>query len=119
MPFLSPLRPCASPGCTTRVPNGRCEKHRRYATQRQDNWTALYGTNWPRIRFDYLSRHPVCVLCGHLATIADHYPLGIRKLLRNHHPDPHADDNLRPLCQPCHAKETGIREPGGWAVGRQ
>lgn len=109
-----PLRYCTAPGCPTRVESGRCQRHTRLAGRQRDTWTTLYGRTWPVRRLEYLAGNPECVLCGRMASIADHYPLGIRKLLALHVSDPHADDHLRALCQPCHARETGRREPGGW-----
>ncbi len=109
-----PLRPCTSPGCPTPVPGGRCDRHTRLAGRQRDTWTQLYGRDWPRRRLEYLAAHPTCRLCGRFATVADPHPLGIRKLLQLHVSDPHADGHLRPLGQPCHSRETGRREPGGW-----
>jgi 5-methylcytosine-specific restriction protein A len=109
-----PRKPCTSPGCPNRVLEGRCETHSRHARRQRDNWTSLYGTAWPAIRLDYLRRHPRCVLCARLATVADHHPRGIRLLIKQRNPDPHADRHLRALCAPCHSQETGRREPGGW-----
>ncbi len=111
---LRPLRPCTSPGCATRVESGRCSYHQRLAGSRRDTWTELYGREWPRVRLEYLARHPECVLCGRMATVADHFPRGIRLLLKQGNPDPHADRHLRALCGPCHSQQPGPREPGGW-----
>lgn len=111
---LRPLRPCTSPGCPVRVETGRCERHRRLAGRQRDTWTHLYGREWPRVRLDYLTRHPRCALCTRMATVADHHPKGIRLLRKIGVSDPHADHRLRPLCAPCHSQETGRREPGGW-----
>lgn len=105
---------CTAPGCTTPVTDGRCPRHDRLAGRQRDRWTSLYGTDWPRIRLDYLRRNPRCALCGQFATVADHHPRGIRLLRKQGNPEPHADRHLRPLCSSCHSKETGRREPGGW-----
>lgn len=110
----APLKPCTAPGCRNRVPDGRCPVHARLARQQRDTWTSLYGTDWPYIRFEYLRRHPHCVLCQRMATVADHHPRGIRLLIKQGNPDPHADRHLRPLCASCHSKETGKYQPGGW-----
>ena len=115
----SPLRRCTSPGCPHPVVSGRCAVHSRLARRQRGFWTELYGTEWPAIRLDYLRRHPACVLCGRMATVADHYPRGIRLLIKQNNPHPHADHHLRPLCWSCHSRQTGIREPGGYVVGRQ
>lgn len=112
-------RPCTTPGCPARTPTGgRCDpcraRRNRTTNQRRDGWHTLYGGDWPDIRLDYLTRHPACVLCGHLAAVADHHPRGIRLLLKHGVADPHADRYLRPLCKPCHDTATARKEPGGW-----
>jgi 5-methylcytosine-specific restriction protein A len=114
-----PMRRCTTPGCPRASPDGgRCEpcaKRRGAVTnQRRDGWVALYGPAWPRVRLDYLTRHPVCALCPRLAAVPDHYPLGIRALRAMGVTDPHSDRRLRPLCKGCHDKETARHEPGGW-----
>lgn len=111
-----PRKPCTSPGCPNRVVEGRCELHHRLAAQQRTHWRELYGDDWPQIRLEYLLRHPVCLLCGRMASVADHHPRGIRLLLKQRNPDPHADRHLRPLCASCHSKETSRYQPGGWAA---
>jgi len=110
----APLRPCTAPGCPQRVARGRCSQHARLAGAQRDRWTSLYGPEWPRVRLEYLARHPACVLCGRLASVADHHPRGIRLLRKQGNLQPHADHHLRSLCHSCHSRETGRREPGGW-----
>lgn len=109
-----PQRPCTAPGCPNRTYGGRCPQHTKLAGQQRTHWRALYGDDWPRIRLEYLFRHPWCLLCGRMATVADHHPRGIRLLIKQRNPDLHADRHLRPLCASCHSRETGRREPGGW-----
>lgn len=109
-----PLKPCTTPGCPTRTPQGRCDVHTRLAGQQRLHWRKVYGDAWPRIRLDYLTRHPQCTLCPRMASVADHHPLGIRLLLLRRVTDPHADHRLRPLCAPCHNRATGRNQPGGW-----
>lgn len=119
MATRAPLRPCASPGCTNRVPNGRCDTHNRYARRQRDTWTEVYGAEWPRIRLDYLERNPRCALCPRMAQVPDHYPVGVRELRARGITNPHHDRYLRPLCWPCHSQHTGRTQPGGWnARGR-
>lgn len=119
MATTRPLKPCTAPGCPNTVTGGRCARHGRLAGQQRTTWTNLYGRDWPRRRLEYLSRHPRCVLCNRLATVADHHPRGIKLLLRHNVDDPHADRYLRPLCGSCHSRETGKREPGGYNASRQ
>lgn len=118
MTTTRPRKPCSSPGCPTRVYEGRCATHQRYARRQRDTWTSLYGPQWPAIRLDYLRRHPACVLCGRMAAVADHHPRGIRLLIKQGNPDPHADRHLRALCWSCHSQETAKYQPGGWATRR-
>jgi len=109
-----PLKPCTSPGCPARVKGGRCAQHAKLAGQQRTHWRTTYGDDWPRIRLEYLYRNPWCVLCGRMASVADHHPRGIRLLTLQGNPEPHADRHLRPLCASCHSRETGRHQPGGW-----
>jgi len=111
---ILPRKPCTTPGCPTRVTDGACDQHRRLHRQQRTHWRALYGDDWPQIRLDYLCRHPACVLCGRMASVADHHPRGIRLLIKQRNQDPHADRHLRALCASCHSRETGRLQPGGW-----
>lgn len=113
----APLRHCATPGCPNPVAAGRCERCKARRPKRT-GWSQLYGPDWPRIRLDYLERHPRCALCPRQATIPDHYPAGIRRLREMGIINPHHDRYLRPLCASCHSKVTGRREPGGWNAQR-
>lgn len=72
-----------------------------------------YGGDWPARRALFLSLHPWCVLCGKRAKVADHYPISRRELVAHHALDPDADEHLRPLCIPCHRRETNRHQPGG------
>ena len=114
-----PLRPCTTPGCPGRADTGRCPHCR---TGRQHNPRTKvetsadrgYSATWRARRRDYLTTHPVCALCGRMATIPDHYPMPRRQLVAAQVADPDADEHLRPLCDNCHRRQTGLRQPGGW-----
>ncbi|MET1007379.1 MAG: hypothetical protein ABWX96_17650 [Propionibacteriaceae bacterium] len=97
---------------------GRCDTHRRHAKRQSPGWHSLYGSDWPRIRLDYLERHPRCDLCPRMARTPDHYPVPLRRLLERGVTNPHHDRYLRPLCLSCHAKVTGHNQPGGWHAQR-
>jgi 5-methylcytosine-specific restriction enzyme A len=114
VPTSRPQRPCTAPGCPQRTYGGKCSRHARLSGQQRTHWRELYGDAWPRIRLEYLARHPTCLLCGRMASVADHHPRGIRLLKKQGNPDPHADRHLRPLCASCHSRETGRLQPGGW-----
>lgn len=109
-----PLRRCTSPGCPTPVVKGRCPVHRAHHKAQRTGWTDLYGPDWPRIRLDYLERHPRCALCRRQATTPDHYPVPIRRLRDRGIGNPHADRYLRPLCQRCHSQHTARTQPSGY-----
>lgn len=74
-----------------------------------------YDAKWRRRRRSYVRRHPLCCLCGAPAQVADHYPESRKELIARGVTDPDADRYLRPLCIPCHNKETAKRQPGGFA----
>lgn len=114
-----PRKPCITPGCPGKTLSGRCArcKATAQANPRLRQLTpaqAGYDADWRATRLDYLMRHPVCALCGRLANVADHYPVSRRHLIAQGVPDPDADERLRPLCKPCHDRQTGLRQPGGW-----
>lgn len=114
-----PPAQCTTPGCPTRHRDkGRCPRCRAKQPART-HWRDLYGSEWPVIRLDYLARHPICALCGHLADIPDHHPTGIRALRRQGVTDPHADHRLRPLCTRCHNAETWNNQPSAWQWRRE
>lgn len=74
-----------------------------------------YGHRWQRTRRRYLRRHPTCILCGQPAQVPDHHPHSRKQLVAMGVRDPDADQHLRPLCIPCHNRETAVHQPGGWA----
>lgn len=117
--MLRPPAPCTTPGCPTRHRGkGRCDTCRARQPARE-GWRTLYGGHWPAVRLDYLTRHPVCALCGHLADVADHHPVPLKQLIRARVVDPHADHRLRPLCASCHSRETWTRQPSAWQYRRE
>ena len=121
---LMPMRParnCAQPGCPELVSQGtRCPRHqlpraarevpRPTATQRG------YGSQWSRLRAQYLAAHPYCAdpfnrhphtLVG--GQVVDH----IRPRALG---GADANSNLQTLCQACHNYKTahdGSRNQGG------
>jgi len=114
-----PVRRCPTPGCPGRASSGLCArcKTRRQGNRRLRVETAAergYDDVWRARRLDYLETHPACCLCGRMATIPDHYPRSRKQLVAAAVADPDADEHLRPLCAPCHLRQTGLRQPGGW-----
>lgn len=59
----------------------------------------------------FLIDNPACVLCGQLATVADHYPRSRRQLIDAREPNPDDARWLRALCARCHNRETARRQP--------
>lgn len=115
-----PATPCSTPGCTLRADQGGrclgCAKRRARAkdSRRGTASDRGYGLIWRARRLDFLVRHHWCKLCGHVARVADHYPTSRRELLERGIGDPDTDEYLRPLCKPCHDRETARHQPGGW-----
>jgi len=109
MPFRAG-RPCAQPGCTRIVRDGRyCDDHRRQNQQEQDakRGTASqrgYGAQWRRVRKRFLRQHPLCAACGHLgfttpATDVDH-------ILPRALGGTDEESNLQALCHRHHSAKT-------------
>uniref|UniRef100_A0A6M3KC53 Putative homing endonuclease n=2 Tax=viral metagenome TaxID=1070528 RepID=A0A6M3KC53_9ZZZZ len=106
----TPNRPCAHPGCATfrtdgpwcaahaparvRVkPDGEMRVERRgTSTQRG------YDRRWRDFRVWFLGRHPVCEVCGRVATMVHH-----KRPLR-FGGDKRAEENSQALCWTCHAR---------------
>lgn len=111
-----PHTPCTIPGCPARSTTaGPCPVHARQRVRRKHlQANEQYGGAWPIRRLDYLARNPWCALCPRPATIADHWPRTRRQLLTARVQDPDDDRYLRPICRPCHNKQTGLNVPGGW-----
>ena len=110
------MRVCNVPGCGTLTDQPRCDTHRRAAEQARGNATARGYTSPRHRRFRrlVLRRDPTCVLCGAVATVADHYPTSRRDLLAAGL-DPDDPARGRGLCHRCHSIETAKHQPGGWA----
>ncbi len=115
-----PLTPCSQPGCPELTSGGPCEAHKaQREAQREERGTSARGLRWVRRRKAYIYSNPWCLLCGRAATVADHYPLSRKQLVAKGVADPDAFAHLRPLCVPCHNRETAKHQPGGWASERQ
>lgn len=111
--------PCTRPGCEHSKP---CPEHSRQ--QDRQRGTAAergYGHRWATdVRTEYIEHHPICCLCQARATdVPDHWPASRKDLVAAGVPDPDAWHRLRPLCDPCHRKETPANQPGGWYAEQQ
>lgn len=100
---------CSHPGCPTIVARGACPVHRT-PDRRPNSRQRGYSTAWDRTRRRFLEDNPTCVLCGGAARVADHWPLTRRQLLALGDPHPDAWERLRPLCRPCHSRETALHD---------
>ena len=109
---MSPRAPsvCVAPGCTRPAPPGQsrcaeCTARRRSATRKPDTRPSAaargYDATWRRFRRSFLRAHPLCVVCGGIATEVDHIdgqgPLGPRGY------DP---ANCAAMCHADHARKT-------------
>ena len=114
-------RPCATDGCPSLVPVGtsRCEacERKREAVFRARRDRSLHrhynSRGHRRFRRLVLARDPLCVLCGSIATDADHWPMSLRDLL-DAGLDPNDPSRGRGLCRSCHSAETMRLGQGGW-----
>lgn len=113
---------CSWPGCGQAVflPDRYCEKHQAMREKQKEEARASrdrfrgsaasrgYDYRWSQFRRRYLREHPVCVMCGRLATEVDHIiPFkGDKAKIFDL-------DNLQPLCHECHSRKTA-KENGGF-----
>lgn len=114
------LTTCSTPSCPELVESGRCADCSTTAERQRGSSSARgYGKRHrDRFRRGVLDRDICCVICIKakrwvLATVADHWPLS-RRELEQRGMDPNDPDHGRGLCEPCHAKETAVNQPGGW-----
>ena len=109
------LRVCSTPGCPTFTDPGhsRCHDHERAADNAREGRSIYSSRGHRAFRRAVLRRDPLCVLCGQLATIADHYPTS-RRDLEAQGLNPNDPNAGRGLCATCHNRETARHQPGGW-----
>lgn len=86
-----------------RCPNCTKDQARDTDQRRGTSTERGYGRNWRyRIRPAFLRANPLCVLCGALASVPDHWPLTRKSLIEAGVLDPDGFHRLRPLCKTCH-----------------
>lgn len=111
---------CSGRGCASLVPPGqsRCPACSAKAdAARRPNGNPYSTAGHRSFRAAVLARDPICVICQQaLATVADHYPIERRDLVRRGM-DPDEPDFGRGVCDPCHRTRTARDTPGGWAAG--
>ena len=94
--------------CPTCSPQRRAEADQARGTSAQRG----YGSHWRNvIRPAFLRDNPLCVICGGLAEVPDHWPETRATLLARGVTDPDAAHRMRPLCLVCHARY-GMRGKG-------
>lgn len=114
---VAPPTPCRQGGCPALVSrrvnvSGYCAAHATSASNRaidryRGSSTARgYDSRWQRFREGYLRRHPLCSFCERRglvtpATVIDHIETIADAPARRFD-----EDNLRPLCKPCHDAHT-------------
>ena len=114
------MKVCSRPGCPTVVEtSGRCPdcraqvaRTRRATDPMQRAYTSPRHRRFRRL---VLKRDPQCVLCGAVASVADHYPVSRRDLVAQGL-DPDDPARGRGLCASCHGRETATNpdQAGGW-----
>ena len=111
------MRVCNVPGCPQLTDTPRCADHTRAADNARPDRGVYSRAPHRRFRRRVLTRDPLCVLCGAVATVADHWPVSRRDLVAQGL-DPNDPACGRGLCHRCHSKETAANpeQRGGWAA---
>lgn len=68
-----------------------------------------YGWKWRRFAKDYLTRHPVCAICGQPATCVDHKDMTADMMLDAYGAFDYDESHYQALCASCNARK-GARE---------
>ena len=104
---------CKRNGCAELTHEVYCEEHAEFRHEADKSRASAakrgYDARWQRYRKYFLSKHPLCVECGRLATVVDHriphkgdYELFWRT------------DLHQSMCEVCHNKKTASEDMGGW-----
>lgn len=107
MPY-KPKKPCRYPDCKELTFERYCEEHKKitakiYEKYRRDpNAYKRYGSEWRKIRVQYINESPLCEEClksGKLVPALEvHHIVEIDKGGSNDF------SNLMSLCKPCHSR---------------
>ena len=105
-------RTCQQPGCRGLVEGGTCSVcgPRKQEQYRGNSAERGYDRRWRNARIEFLSQHPLCIVCEatgkiEAATVIDH--------IRPHRGDPVLfwdRQNWQPLCDAHHAEKTARGE---------
>jgi len=105
----APLRVCLHPGCSARVPKGRCVLHRRDPAQQVRR--KFYKTKrWERFSRAYRDRYPLCAECLRQGFTVKATDVHHRVPIQDGSVSPFNEDYLEGLCKACHAKATLAEE---------
>lgn len=107
MPW-KPKKPCAYQGCPELVDGRFCEKHQKEVNQQYEKYgrdpetRKRYGTEWRKIRANFVRSHPFCQECmkqeRYTAVEEVHHILPLSR------GGTHDTRNLMSLCKSCHSK---------------
>ncbi len=113
-----PKRHCRHPGCPELTDGRYCEKHQKEMDREYNRASRPYkhlynSSRWRRLRKHVLNKQPLCVECMKAkrltpATVVDH--------IKPHEGDSTLffdEENLQPLCKPCHDRKTAKKD-GRW-----
>ena len=109
-----PAHPCKHRGCRNLVRAGEsyCDAHKKahandFARAHPEYFKLYNNKRWRRYRQMFLAGHPLCVECGHEATVVDH--------IKDHKGDYDTfwePSNHAAMCAYCHNQKTG--KSRGW-----
>jgi 5-methylcytosine-specific restriction enzyme A len=119
MPF-APKKPCATPGCSSLVDSGRCQrcKDKGLGREQRPNFRRRgYTAEWDRARAAFLLENPYCA-----NPFRDHHAFMLATVVN--HKTPHKGNIVifwdksqwEPLCTRCHSRVTATFDGG---FGRQ
>ena len=107
MPY-KPKKPCAHRGCPDLTSERYCEAHKkadmkRYNRYERDPKSAKrYGSQWRKIRREYLAAFPLCEICKDEGRLTPATTVHHRKPLSQG--GTNSFENLQALCGPCHSR---------------
>lgn len=111
------LSVCPTSGCPALTPGGRCAECKAEAEKLRGSASSRgYGSRHrSEFRDAVLRREPSCRLCGAPSTVADHWPIDRKELVRQGL-NPNDPTRGRGLCATCHGKATQAidSQRGGW-----
>jgi 5-methylcytosine-specific restriction protein A len=101
----APLSYCTEPGCSVKVPRGKCPQHAKDRRRFSKGQTHYGLVRWRRLREEVLQAHPFCVIKGPRCTLVSDTV---------DHKIPHRGDerlmyqrsNLQACCASCHSSKT-------------